>query len=400
MRQNDIVALWERKRGELKVFLKWLPLSILSGTGVGFAGTGFLFCIRKATEFRLQAPWIIWLLPLAGILIVFLYHLCGVKQSQGTNLVLLAVRSPEPIPLRMAPLIFLSTVLTHLFGGSAGREGAALQIGGSLGFQLGRLFRLDEKGRHIMTMCGMSAAFSSLFGTPVTSVVFAMEVVSVGVMYYAALVPCAVASLIASAVAQACGAAPQRYSIPFPGLADAPAGMRIILLAALCATLSALFCFVLQGAGRLYGKYLTNQYLRAAAGGILIPALALIFRTGDYLGAGGDIISASLQGQARPEAFLLKMVFTAVTLGAGFKGGEIVPSFFIGSTFGCVAGGLLGLSPSVGAALGMLSVFRRRNELSPVCPYAGRGAVRGTGYSLLSADRRRRLHAFRIYRAV
>ena len=208
-----------------------------------------------------------------------------------------------------------------------------------------------------MTMCGMSAAFSALFGTPVAAVVFAMEVVSVGVMYYAALVPCTVASLIAVSIAQAFGFSRQVYSITFPVLNSIPAGLKTIALAALCAGLSAIFCFVLKGTGRLYEKYLKNGYLIAAVGGILIVILTLIFNTRDYLGIGENIIDAALGGQAHPEAFVLKMVFTALTLGAGFKGGEIVPSFFVGATFGCTAGGLLGLDPAVGAAFGMISVF-------------------------------------------
>lgn len=349
-------ALLGRVKGDLAAFFKWMLLSVLAGAGIGLAGTGFLFCIRAATKLRQEIPGLVWFLPAAGVLIVFLYRACGVRKSQGTNLVLLAVRSPEPVPLRMAPLIFVSTVLTHLFGGSAGREGAALQMGGSLGFQMGRLFRLDEKDLHVMTMCGMSAAFSALFGTPVTAAVFSMEVVSVGVMYYAALVPCAVASLVAAGVARAFGALPEAYRIPFPGAEAAPA-LRVLLLAALCAVLSALFCFVLQGAGRLYRKTLKNQYLRAAVGGGLVLLLMLACGTRDYLGAGMDGIAGSLRGTARPEAFLLKLVFTALTLGAGFKGGEIVPAFFVGAAFGCTAGGLLGLDPAFGAAMGLLSLF-------------------------------------------
>jgi len=344
-------------KGDLLAFFKWTALAVLSGAGIGLAGVGLLFCVQKATELRFQNSWLVWLLPAAGVLTVFIYRICGVNRSQGTNLVLSAVRSPDPVPLRMAPLIFVGTTITHLFGGSAGREGAALQIGGSLGFQTGRLFRLDEKDLHIMTMCGMSAAFSALFGTPAAAVVFAMEVVSVGVMYYAALVPCTIASLIAVSIARVLGFSRPVYSVAFPVLHSIPAGLRTVALAALCAGLSALFCFVLKGTGRLYEKYLKNGYLIAAVGGILIVALTLIFNTRDYLGIGEKIIDAALGGQARPEAFVLKMVFTALTLGAGFKGGEIVPSFFVGATFGCTAGGLLGLDPAVGGAFGMIAVF-------------------------------------------
>ncbi len=342
----------------LAVFFKWVILALLVGALVGGIGTAFYFCMQFATDFRTRNLWIEWLLPLGGLLIVFLYRLAGVKKAKGTNLVLLAVRSPEEVPLRMAPLIFISTVITHLFGGSAGREGAALQIGGSLGFQLGKLFRLDEKDLHIITMCGMSAAFSALFGTPIASAVFAMEVVSVGIMYYAALVPCVVASLTGAAVARFFGAQGTEFAIqggiPSMGLISM---LQIALLAALCAGVSVIFCYMLHNTNKLYRRFLPNHYLRAAAGGAVIVALMLLSGTQDYMGAGIGVIQSAMNGNARPEAFVLKMIFTAVTLGAGFKGGEIVPSFYIGAVFGCVAGGLIGLNPAFGAAVGLIAVF-------------------------------------------
>lgn len=344
-------------KGNLTSFLKWIFLSCITGLVVGGVGTGFYFAMKAVTQFRGANRWIVWLLPFAGVLIVFLYRVCGVKKPQGTNLVLLAVRSPEPVPFKMAPLIFISTLLTHLFGGSAGREGAALQFGGSLGFQIGTLFRLDEKDLHIITMCGMSAAFSALFGTPAAAAVFSMEVVSVGIMYYAALVPCVTASLIAAGVARCFGAAPEQFKISGVPAAGITPFLLVALLSMLCAGVSVLFCYLLHNSGKLYGKYLSNPYLRAAAGGALVVLLSLLCATQDYLGAGMDTIRASLNGSARPEAFLLKMIFTALTLGAGFKGGEIVPSFFVGASFGCFAGGLIGLNPSFGAAVGLLAVF-------------------------------------------
>lgn len=337
-------------------FFKWLFIAVLTGTVVGLVGTGFLYCINLATSLRKTTLWLVWLLPIAGLMEVFLYRVCGVKKPQGTDLVLLAVRSPSPLPFRMAPLIFISTVITHLFGGSAGREGAALQMGGSLGFSIGRVLKLDEKDLHIITMCGMSAAFAALFGTPITSAVFAMEVTSVGVMYYAALVPCAVASLLAVFLARSLGIAPEVYPIAGIPSLSVSAMLLIILLAALCSALSVLYCWTLRGTGKLYRRWLANPYLRAAVGGALVLLLSLAVGR-EYLGAGMDVISAALKGNSRPEAFVLKLIFTALTIGAGFKGGEIVPGFFVGATFGCTAASLLGLSPAFGAALGLISVF-------------------------------------------
>ncbi len=356
--KEQLKTRWEHVKNPAMAFLKWLGLAVFTGGLIGLAGVAFLHGIQKATATREQYGWILWLLPLAGVTIVFLYHASGIRRSRGTDLVLLSVRSPEPVPLRMAPLIFAATVLTHLFGGSAGREGAALQMGGSLGFQLGRLFRLDEKDLHIMTMCGMSAAFSALFGTPVASAVFAMEVVSVGVMYYAALVPCAVAALVGAWIARFFGTASPHYTIAFPAAGHFWFSMsRVLLLAALCAGLSAVFCYTLQVAGQLYQRYLKNQYLRAAVGGFLFLGMVLLFQTRDYLGIGETVMAAALSGSARPEAFLLKLLFTAVTLGAGYKGGEIMPAFFVGATFGCTMGGLLGMNSAFGAALGLIALF-------------------------------------------
>ncbi|WP_242968879.1 chloride channel protein [Marasmitruncus massiliensis] len=342
----------------LRVFLKWLFVALITGGLIGGVGSLFHIALNYATELRITHGWMIWLLPLAGVLIVFLYRLCNIREPRGTDLVIEAVRTSEELPAIMAPLIFVSTILTHLCGGSAGREGAVLQIGGSIGNKLGKCMRLDdEKSKNIMIMCGMSAAFSALFGTPVTATVFSMELISVGVMYYAALVPCAVSAVIALEVARACGVAPEAFQVY--GIPDTNIGSisRVLVLSLLCAGLSIVFCFCLHQAGRLYKKYLSNQYLRAAAGGALVLLLVLVFQTREYLGAGMDVIERSIQGEALPWAFALKLLFTAVTLGAGYKGGEIVPGFFVGATFGCVVGGFLGLHPSFGAALGLVALF-------------------------------------------
>ena len=190
---------------EVGIFLKWLLYACGIGLLAGAVAAAFHFGIDWATELRGEYPWVVWLAPIGGVAIVLLYRVCHMEKDQGTNLVLVAVREAEPLKLRTAPLIFLSTILTHLVGGSAGREGAALQLGGSLAAWVGRNIGLDDKDRRVMVMCGMAAAFSALFGTPLTAAVFAMEVVSVGVMYYAALVPCAVASSVAFLLARFLG---------------------------------------------------------------------------------------------------------------------------------------------------------------------------------------------------
>jgi len=339
------------------VFVKWVLFSILIGLVVGGVSSAFYLCFAWATATREQFPWLLYLLPLGGAAIVLLYRVCGMEKDRGTNFVLVAVRENAPLRLRTAPLVFLSTIITHLVGGSSGREGAILQIGGSISSKIGQWVHLDEKDSRVITMCGMSAAFAALFGTPLAAAIFAMEVVSVGVLYYAALVPCTLSALIGVWVAGLCGVAPT--SFPLSGVPELePLSMlRVLVLGLLLALVSILFCRIMHGVSHLYDRFLPHPLLRAIVGGVLVVLLTLLVGSRDYNGAGSGVIAAAIGGQARPEAFLLKIVFTALTLGAGFKGGEIVPAFFAGSTFGCVAAPLIGLPAPFGAALGMVAVF-------------------------------------------
>lgn len=337
--------------------IRWVIFAILSGLIVGGIGTLFYFGMYLVTLTRTKNQWLIFLLPVSGLVIVGCYRLLHDEKDTGTNLVLSAIHSDEELPLRMAPLIFLSTLITHLFGGSAGREGAALQLGGSIGNGLGKLFCFDDKDKHIMIMCGMSAAFSALFGTPMAAAVFSMEVVSVGVMYYAALVPCVISSLVASMVARYFGVSQELFLIEkIPTFRFLPA-VKISVLAILCAGVSILFCIMLHSSDHLYKRFFKNAYIRIFVGGCLVIALTLLVGDQTYNGAGMNMIEQYMQGQVPPEAFILKMLFTAVTLGAGFKGGEIVPSFFTGAAFGCLFGNILGFSPSLCTAVGMTAVF-------------------------------------------
>lgn len=358
MRQGEVVKFYFRRIiHNMKTFLKWGCFSALTGLIVGAFSTLFAECLIFVTGFREKNPWLIFFLPLAGVVIVFLYRVFRYKNDRGTNLVLSTIHAETELPFRMAPLIFISTLITHLFGGSAGREGAALQLGGSIGNQLGRWFRFDEKDRRIVVMCGMSAAFSAIFGTPLAAAFFSMEVVSVGVMYYAALVPCVFASLIASKYAINMGINPDSFQIvPLPKFHLVPS-VQVIMLALCCALLSVVFCMVLHSVGDLYRKKLQNPYCRITVSSAVIIGLTLLLQTGDFMGAGIPLIERAIDGQVEPLAFFWKIVFTALTLEAGFKGGEIVPSFCVGATFGCLFGQIAGLSPSLCAALGMVSVF-------------------------------------------
>ncbi len=339
------------------VSVKWVIFAILVGTVVGLCGSAFYFGMSYVTALRTAHSWLIFLLPVGGLVIVGLYHLFHDEKDTGTNLVISAIHSGDELPFRMAPLIFVSTLITHLFGGSAGREGAALQMGGSIGNALGRLFRFDEKDKHVMIMCGMSAAFSALFGTPMAAAIFPMEMVSVGVMYYIALVPCVISSLVAHGIAVSFGVSNELFLIGEVPAFGILSSVKISVLAILCALVSILFCVILHQTEHLYKKLFKNPYLRVFAGGCLVVLLTCLVGSQSYNGTGINIIENCINGTVRPEAFLLKMIFTALTLGAGYKGGEIVPSFFTGAAFGCLFGNLLGFSPTLCTAVGMTSVF-------------------------------------------
>ena len=337
--------------------VKWLILAVVVGCVVGAASTLFSFVLKGVTSYRKANGWMFYLLPVMGLIIVFLYEKFG-KEDGGTNQVLSTVRSKDDVPLLSAPLIFISTALTHLAGGSAGREGAAIQLGGSIANQFGRWIELDEEDRHVIVMCGMSAAFSALFGTPMAAAVFALEVVSVGVMYYAALMPCMIASLVASGFAAGMGVTPEAFHVVDIPELTVETGLKMGVVACGCAAVSIVFCIVLNEVAGLYGKYLKNPYIRVVVGACLVIGITLLLGTTDYMGAGAELIEKAVEeGQARPLDFFWKLVLTALTMRAGFRGGEIVPSFCIGATFGCVMGNWLGLSPSICAACGMAAVF-------------------------------------------
>ena len=337
--------------------VKWLMIAVLVGCITGAASTLFSFVLKSVTNCRKENEWMFYLLPVMGLIIVYLYEKFG-KDDGGTNQVLSTVRSQDDVPILSAPLIFISTALTHLAGGSAGREGAAIQLGGSIANQLGRWIHLDEEDRHVIVMCGMSAAFSALFGTPMAAAVFSMEVVSVGIMYYAALVPCVISSIIASEFAANFGIHPESFHVvDIPDL-TVETGLKMVLVAVACAAISIIFCMTLQGISKLYTKYFKNPYIRIAAASAIIIAITLLLRTTDYMGAGNNLIELAIEeGQTRPLDFFWKILLTALTMRAGFRGGEIVPSFCIGATFGCLMGHLIGLSPSICAAAGMAALF-------------------------------------------
>ena len=274
--------------------VKWLMIAVLVGCITGAASTLFSFVLKSVTNCRKENEWMFYLLPVMGLIIVYLYEKFG-KDDGGTNQVLSTVRSQDDVPILSAPLIFISTALTHLAGGSAGREGAAIQLGGSIANQLGRWIHLDEEDRHVIVMCGMSAAFSALFGTPMAAAVFALEVVSVGVMYYTALMPCMIASLVASGFAAGMGVTPETFHVVDIPKLTIETGLKMGAIAVGCAVISIVFCMVLNGVAGAYGRWFKNPYVRVVVGSCLVIGITLLLGTSDYMGAGAELIEKAVE---------------------------------------------------------------------------------------------------------
>lgn len=355
---TDSVCRFLRRAGTyMVVIVSWFIIAIVIGVFCGVIGTAFHKGVDLATELRGEHARLLWCMPIAGIIIISVYKLFR-TEGMGTNDIIDAVQLGNGLSIWLLPSIYIGTVLTHLVGGSAGREGAALQMGGSIGNYVGGVYDLDENDMKIATMCGMAAFFSALFGTPLTAAVFAIMVISVGSFVHMAFLPCLVSAVTAYFVSVSLGVEPTHYTIMVPEF-TVPLFCKVALLAVGFSIVSVIFCESMHAAEKLLKLGpLKNKWIRVIAGGLIIIALTYIVGTTDYNGAGMNIVQAAVEeGKARPEAFALKLLFTAITLGAGYKGGEVVPSFFVGATFGCVLAPLLGVPAGFGAALGLVGVF-------------------------------------------
>lgn len=337
--------------------LRWLLIAAIVGAVCGAVGTAFHFALDWASAQFAGRSWLLYALPAAGLVIVLMYKAARLPLSVGTDRVFESARGENSVPLALAPLIFAGTFLTQLCGGSAGREGAALQMGGSLACGVGRLLRLDDRQMRVIEMCGMSALFSALFGTPVAAAFFAIEVVDVGKMHYKALMPCMLSAVTAYVIGALIGVEPTRFvlaSIPEQGAVTL---LKTLALSVACGLVAILFCKVMHLSHELAGRYLKNESIRVLASSALVIALTLLLGTRDYNGAGMGVIKRMIAGETLPAGWIIKLALTAITLAGGFKGGEIVPAFFVGAAFGGFAGEIIGLAPEISSAIGMVSVF-------------------------------------------
>ena len=337
-------------------FIRWTAISIVMGTVCGLIGTAFGYGVIYAQRLFKTHSFMQYLMPVAGVLIVLLHQMFHELGNRGTNLILESISSDERIPMATLPCIFISTILSQAVGASAGKEGAALQIGGCIGNYFGDVFHMDERDKKVMIMSGMSGCFGAIFGTPLAAAMFGIEVISIGVAYYAALVPCVFASFIGAQISGALGLHGESFPIlHIPEFSLVPA-LYTVGLGLTCALLSVCFCILLHETQHLYKNKIGNVYVRILVAAGLSIALALIFGR-DYCGAGFNLVEKAVDGESAYLGFLLKMIFTAVALGGGFKGGEIVPTLAVGASFGCTFGLLTGFEPSLCAAAGMLATF-------------------------------------------
>ncbi len=341
-----------------RYLLRWIPIAGLVGMLGGSASALLLVSLVWATDTREAHRWLIALLPFAGLFVGCLYTYFGAAVEAGNNLVLDEIHDPKrPIPLRMTPLILVGTFLTHLFGGSAGREGTAIQTGASLADQLARPFHMNARERRVLLMAGISAGFASVFGTPLAGAVFGIEVLAIGAVSYDAIVPCFLAAFVGDFTTHAWHVHHTLYPVPgTPPLQ--PSGL---LWAAVAGTVFGLvgmaFATTTHAIGRFFKQGIAWAPLRPFAGGILVALGVFALGTTRYIGLGIPTIVAAFGPRHAPFDWAGKFLFTVVTLGAGFKGGEVTPLFYIGATLGNALSYLLPLPPSLLAGMGFVAVF-------------------------------------------
>lgn len=368
----------------IKSLGKYLLLGGIVGVFVGISNALFLRSLELATQSRLQNPWLLYLLPAAGALVSFLYVRFGKNSSKGNNLILEKINQGDvDIPLRMAPFVFTGTVLTHLFGGSAGREGTGVQMGGSIADWLGRRMKLNPQDTRILLMSGVSSGFAAVFGTPLAGTIFGLEVAALGSMSYEAILPCFTAAYIGNAMVGLLGVSHRHYAIG-EYIQGTPINLLKIIIAAMAFGLvSRAFSKVTHKVKEFFTFQFPNAMVKSFIGGVLVIILAYMAGTRDYLGLSLPLIQGSLEGHVSPFAFLWKLIFTSLTLGTGFQGGEVTPLFVIGSTLGNFLGDLLKISPSHLAALGLIGVFAGATN-TPIASFMlGVELFGGTGLEFL-----------------
>ena len=364
----------------ISTLTKWVFWGSIIGIIVGSTSALLLNVNDFLTEVRQGSHILPFFLPLGGIIIGYMYQYHGNNSRKGNDLILEHIHHGQgQIPLRMGPIVYIGTFITQLFGGSTGREGAAIQMGTSIAEGVNRFFKIDPIDRRILIMSGVSGGFGSAFGAPLTGTIFGMEFVSLGKMKYEAMVPCLVASFVGHFVTEAWGVEHKHHvikSIPDP---NASTIIKVIAVAILFSFASVLYSQLRHGIKSFSEKYLKNLMLRAAVGGIIIIVLTYLVGTREYLGRGLPMVDKAFEDRVPPFAFLNKIIFTAITMGTGFRGGEAIPLFFVGATLGNTLAPIFDLPTSFLAALGLIAVFSGGSNAPISCFLLGLELFEGKG---------------------
>ncbi|MDN3579502.1 voltage-gated chloride channel family protein [Mucilaginibacter flavus] len=374
----------------LKSLLRWTLIIIPIAIAIGSMVALFLWLLTWAIHFRFKHTWLLYLLPVAGVLIHYIYKLVGKTSEKGNNLIIDEIHQPGGgVPKRMAPIVLLTTIITHLFGGSAGREGTAVQIGGSIAQAFGKWFNLNEADTRIVLTAGIAAGFGAVFGTPLTGAIFAMEVLTIGRIQYNALLPCLIAAIIADVTVGIWGVHHTQYHITaFAAVPHWLSGytafdfvllFKIIIASVAFGLASYLFAFLVHGLKSMFVKNIPKSWLIPVLGGLIIIGLTAVIGKPDYLSLGVDaehagavtIPSAFNTGGADTWSWLWKTIYTTVTLSTGFKGGEVTPLFYIGATLGNTLSVLMDAPVSLFAALGFIAVFAGATNTPVACTFMG-----------------------------
>jgi H+/Cl- antiporter ClcA len=387
-------------------FVKWLVIAGLTGAVIGSAIAFFLWSLDRLTQTRWDHPWLLYLLPVAGVAIGLLYHQFGKSVEAGNDLIIEQIHEPGGgVPRRMALLVLVGTLVTHLFGGSAGREGTAVQMGGSIASAVCRALRLHASDVRVLLMVGVAAGFGAVFGTPLAGAIFAVEVLAIGRMSYAAIIPCLIGSVVGDWTTAAWHIHHTAYHISLAGQIDLLHPLphidtlllgKVAVASILFGLASVVFVELTHGLKRLFTKLIPSPVFRPALGGLIVIALVFALGTRDYLGLGVtadphhpdgvSILSSFHDGGANWMSWWWKILFTAVTLSAGFKGGEVTPLFFIGATLGNTLGRLMHAPVDLFAGLGFVAVFAGATNTPLACTvmgielFMGNGEYLGSGF--------------------
>ncbi len=364
--QKTISSSYFNKQAIIWV-LKWMVIAFTVALLSGSASAFFLAALDKMTQIRESNTWIVIFLPIAGVFIVWMYNKIGKESARGNNLILEEVQNPtRKVPLIMAPLVLLGTLITHLFGGSAGREGTAVQMGASLADKLSDWFKLQNSDRPILLICGISGGFASVFGTPLAGAVFALEVFTVGRVNYKAIFPSLFTAILASYIVDLWQVHHVHYSVDLVPDFSISILFSILLLGTAFGLAARFFIFSSHFFNELLGK-VKSLSGRAALGGAVVAAVFLVSGSQRYAGLGIPLIQESFEQTMPWYDFLMKIVFTTFTLSSGFKGGEVTPLFFTGATLGSFLSQYIGLPIALSAAMGFVAVFSGATNTPIAC---------------------------------